>query len=235
MYADNEGIGTPAMWIKICANTNLHDAQLAADLGADAVGFVFAPSKRQVTAAEVARITPHLPVHVERVGVFPALPAEDIAQQAQQAGLTAVQLHGGVNLALLQRLQELFQGRIKIIQTVHWQIDAEGSSAATVGQQLREIAEQGITDRVLIDSKLVNATGGTGVSFDWSAARAVFTNASEGLDLIVAGGLRPDNVAEAIRGLAPWGVDVASGVEAAPGRKSPEKLAAFIKKARQSS
>ena len=61
------------MWIKICANTNLADAQLAAELGADAVGFVFAPSKRQVTAAEVAQITPHLPTHVERVGVFPAL------------------------------------------------------------------------------------------------------------------------------------------------------------------
>jgi phosphoribosylanthranilate isomerase len=226
------------MWIKICANTNLPDAQLAADLGADAVGFVFAPSVRQVTAAEVARITPHLPAHVERVGVFPALAAEDIAQQAQQAGLTAVQLHGGVNLALLLRLQELFQGQIKIIQTVHWQIDADGASAiafATVGQQLREIAKHGIVHRVLIDSKIGNATGGTGLSFNWSAARAVFADASEGLHLIVAGGLRPDNVAEALHGLAPWGVDVASGVEATPGRKSPEKLAAFIKKTRQSS
>jgi phosphoribosylanthranilate isomerase len=222
------------MWIKICANTNLVDAQLAAELGADAVGFVFAPSKRQVTAAEVARITQHLPVHVERVGVFPALPAEEIAQQAQQAGLSAVQLHGGVDLALLQRLHELFQGRIKIIQTVHWQIDAESTSAAAVGQQLREIAEQGIVHRVLIDSKIGDATGGTGVPFNWSAARAVFTPASEGLELIVAGGLRPDNIAEAIQGLAPWGVDVASGVEETPGQKSPEKLAAFIKNARDS-
>jgi phosphoribosylanthranilate isomerase len=222
------------MWIKICANTNLADAQLAADLGADAVGFVFAPSTRQVTAVEVARITPHLPAHVESVGVFPALPAEDIAQQTQQAGLTAVQLHGGVDLALLQRLQELFQGQIKIIQTVHWQIDADGASATAVGQQLREIAKQAIVQRVLIDSKLGNAAGGTGAPFNWSAARAVFT-ASDGLDLIVAGGLRPDNVAEALRGLSPWGVDVASGVETTPGCKSPDKLAAFINNARQSS
>jgi phosphoribosylanthranilate isomerase len=221
------------MWIKICANTNLADAQLAAELGADAVGFVFAPSKRQVTVAEVAHITPHLPAHVERIGVFPALPAEEIAQQAQQAGLTAVQLHGGVNLALLQRLHELFLERIKIIQTVHWQINADDTSAAAVTQQLREIAEQGIAQRVLIDSKIGNATGGTGVPFDWSAARAVFANAGDRLNLIVAGGLRPDNVAEAIRGLAPWGIDVASGVEESPGRKSPEKLAAFIKKARR--
>jgi phosphoribosylanthranilate isomerase len=222
------------MWIKICANTNLADAQLAAQLGADAVGFVFAPSKRQVTSEQVAQITPHLPPHVERVGVFPALPAEEIAQQAQQAGLSAVQLHGGVNLALLQRLHELLQGRIKIIQTVHWQVNAEGTNVATVGQQLRKIAQQGITHRVLIDSKIGNASGGTGIPFDWSAARAVFADAAQGLNLIVAGGLRPDNVAEAIHGLAPWGVDVASGVEANPGRKSPEKLVAFINKARES-
>ena len=127
------------MWIKICANTNLEDAQLAAQLGADAVGFVFPPSKRQVTPEQVAKITPHLSLHVERIGVFPALPAEAIAQQAHQAGLTAVQLHGGVNLALLQRLHQLFDGKVKIIQTVHWQIDAERPSIATVdtiGQQL---------------------------------------------------------------------------------------------------
>jgi phosphoribosylanthranilate isomerase len=223
------------MWIKICGNTNLADAQLAATLGADAVGFVFAPSKRQVTAAEVARITPHLPAHVERVGVFPALPAEGIAQRAQQAGLTAVQLHGGVNLALLQQLHKLFAGQIKIIQTVHWQVDGDSTNAVTVGRQLREIAEQGITQTVLIDSKIGNAAGGTGTPFDWSAARAVLANAGERLHLIVAGGLRPDNVAEAIHGLTPWGVDVASGVEETPGRKSHEKLAAFIEKARQSS
>jgi phosphoribosylanthranilate isomerase len=222
------------MWIKICANTNLADAQLAAELGAEAVGFIFAPSKRYVTPEQVADITPHLPSHVERVGVFPALSAEEIAQQAQQSHLTAVQLHGGVNLALLQRLHELFQARIKIIQTVHWQVDANGTSAATVGQQLKEIAKQGIAHRILIDSKIGNAGGGTGIPFDWAAARAIFTAAGEGLDLIVAGGLRQDNVAEAIHGLAPWGVDVTSGVEATPGRKSPEKLAAFIKAARES-
>jgi phosphoribosylanthranilate isomerase len=221
------------MWIKICANTTLADAQLAADLGADAVGFVFAPSKRQVTPGQVAAITPHLRSHVERVGVFPALPAEQIAQQALHSGLTTVQLHSGVDLALLQRLQDLLHGKITIIQTVHWHVDADGASAIAVGQQLRELAKQGIVHRVLIDSKAGNATGGTGIPFDWSAARAVFSAAPQGLKLILAGGLRPDNVAEAIHGLAPWGVDVASGVEATPGHKSPEKLAAFLKNARR--
>jgi phosphoribosylanthranilate isomerase len=219
------------MWIKICANTNLEDAQLAAQLGANAVGFVFAPSARRVTAEDVARITPHLPASVERVGVFQSLDAEEIAATAQTAGLSALQLHGEVSPALARRLHELFAGQIKIIQTIHWQVDAEEASAATVAQQLRQIENDGMVDRVLIDAKVGQAMGGTGVAFDWAKARAVLTQTGP-LKLIVAGGLRPENVAKAIRELNPWGVDVASGVEAAPGRKSPEKLAAFIKNAR---
>ncbi len=221
------------MWIKICANTNLDDAQLAAELGADAVGFVFSPSTRQVTAAQVADITPHLPTSVERVGVFPALAAEEIAQAAQEAGLTAVQLHGGFNQALVRQLHGIFGGRVKLIQTLHWQVDKDGANAG-VAQQLKALASEGLVDRVLIDSKVGSATGGTGVSFDWSAAREALAEATAGLKLIVAGGLRQDNVAEAIRRLDPWGVDVASGVEAEPRRKSREKLSAFIRAARNS-
>jgi phosphoribosylanthranilate isomerase len=219
------------MWIKICGNTNLDDAQLAAALGADAVGFVFAPSARQVTVAEVASITPHLPAHVERVGVFPALPAEALASAVAQAGLNTIQLHGGVSLALVQQLHKLLAGQVKIIQTVHWQVDAEAASAAAVATHLREIAAQGLVDRVLIDSKVGKAIGGTGTAFDWSAAGVIFAEAGAGLKLIVAGGLRPENVAEAIAGLHPWGVDVSSGVESQPRHKSSEKLAAFIKNA----
>jgi phosphoribosylanthranilate isomerase len=222
------------MWIKICANTNLEDAQLAAELGADAVGFVFAPSARRVTAAEVARITPHLPEGLECVGVFPALQAEEIADAAQESGLTAVQLHGGVNLELVRQLDSIFNGQVKLIQTVPWQIDNGDVSAALVAQQFREIAAEGLVDRVLIDSKTSSASGGTGVTFDWNAARTTFAEAGTGLKLIVAGGLRSENVAEAIGRLNPWGIDVASGVEQSPGRKSPEKLAAFIRAARES-
>jgi phosphoribosylanthranilate isomerase len=220
------------MWIKICANTNLEDAQLAAELGADAVGFVFAPSPRQVTSAEVARITPHLPEGVECVGVFPALEAQQIAGIAQECGLTAVQLHGALNLELLRQLDEIFNGQVKLIQTVHWQVDADSASADVVAQQLRQIDADGLVGRVLIDTKVGEALGGTGVSFDWDAARTTFAEAGTGLKLIVAGGLRPENVGDAIRRLNPWGVDVASGVEQSPGRKSPEKLAAFIRAAR---
>ncbi|WP_158944490.1 phosphoribosylanthranilate isomerase [Granulicella sp. S190] len=222
------------MWIKICANTNLEDAQLAAELGADAIGFVFAPSTRRVTSAEVAKITPHLPATVERVGVFHALDAYEIARGAHEAGLDTVQLHGGVDLALMRRLHKLFAGQVKMIQAVHWSVDEDGASAAVVAAQLREIAQEGLVDRVLIDSKVGAALGGTGVSFDWHTAGTALAHAAPQLKLIVAGGLRHENVAEAIHGLKPWGVDVASGVESEPGKKSPEKLAAFIRKARES-
>lgn len=220
------------MWIKICANTNLEDAQLAAELGADAVGFIFAPSPRRVTAEQVARITSHLPATVERVGVFHSLDAAEIVEAAHIAGLDAIQLHGGVSVELTRHLQKLFAGKIKLIQTIHWQVDADGTSAALVAQQLHQIDEDGTVDRVLIDSKVGQVTGGTGIAFNWEKARAVLADNAGRLQLIVAGGLRPENVAEAIRGLNPWGVDVASGVEAEPGRKSPERLAAFIKNAR---
>jgi phosphoribosylanthranilate isomerase len=219
------------MWIKICANTTLEDAQLAAKLGADAVGFVLAPSARRVTAAEVALITPHLGNTVERVGVFPSLEAAEIAQAAEEAGLNVVQLHGGVDLTLVRQLHRIFDGRVKLIQTVHWQVDADSSGEA-VSRQLRAISAEGVADRVLIDSKLGAATGGTGTSFNWEVARSALANAVQGLKLIVAGGLRDTNVADAIQRLNPWGVDVASGVESRPGKKSPEKLAAFIRAVR---
>ncbi len=222
------------MWIKICANTNLEDAQMAAELGADAVGFVFAPSARRVSVAQVAEITPHLPGNVERVGVFPALTAHEIAEAADGAGLNAVQLHGGVDLALLRQLRHIFDGRMKLIQTVHWPVESDGAGATLVAQQLRELVTAGVVDRVLLDSKVGAASGGTGVSFDWDAARTVLREAACDLKLIVAGGLRQENVAEAIARLEPWGVDVASGVESVPGKKDPERLAAFVRTVRSS-
>lgn len=230
------------MWIKICGNTNLEDAELAAQLGADAVGFVFAPSPRQVTAAQVAAITPHLPSSVERVGVFPASDAAQIAAIAHQADLTAVQLHGALDEELSRRLSDQFNGRVRIIQTLHWLVHqpspsdaihpATKSPAALLAAQIERIAQLGFADRILIDSKVGAATGGTGVAFDWTAARALFASAPSGVHLIVAGGLNAENVAHAIAQLKPWGVDVSSGIESSPGRKNPALLARFIQSAR---
>ncbi len=230
------------MWVKICGNTNLEDAQLAARLGADAVGFVFAPSKRQVTAAQVAAITPHLPPHVERVGVFHSRDAAQIESIARTAGLTAVQLHGGFDESLARQLAERLAPGVRIIQTLHWPLNqlspnapagpATDSPAALLAAQIVRIASLGLTDRILIDSKVGAATGGTGMAFDWAAARSLFASAPDGVHLIVAGGLNPRNVAHAIAQLGPWGVDVSTGIEASPGRKDPVLLARFIENAR---
>jgi len=230
------------MWVKICGNTNLEDAQLAARLGADAVGFVFAPSPRQVTASQVAAITPHLPSHVERIGVFHSRDAAQIESIARAAGLTAVQLHGGFDESLARHLAERLAASVRIIQTLHWPLDqtlphaptgpATDSPAARLTAQIVRIASLGLTDRILIDSKVGAAMGGTGVAFDWTAARALFSSTPDGMHLIVAGGLNPRNVAHAIAQLGPWGVDVSSGVELSPGRKDPELLARFIENAR---
>jgi phosphoribosylanthranilate isomerase len=221
------------MWVKICGNTNLEDAALAAELGADALGFVFAPSKRQVTAAQVAAITPHLPAGVERVGVFYSHDPEEIAGVVQAAGLTTVQLHGGFDEELLEDMSEILVPGVQIIQTLHWTIGKEATdSAEKLAAEIERIAELGIADRVLIDSKVGTAGGGTGVAFDWTRARSLFASAPVGLHLILAGGLKPENVAQAIGELAPWGVDVSSGVEASPGRKAPERLTRFLENAR---
>lgn len=213
------------MWVKICANTNLEDALAAAEFGADAVGFVFAASQRQMTPEAVGRISAGLADGVERVGVFGALPAEEIASAAEVAGLNAVQLHGGYDLALSERLRELLGDRIELIQTVHWTVGEDAASEEKAGRQLVELGGE----RVLVDARVGTASGGMGVSFDWERARQVFGVHPR---LIVAGGLRPENVKEAVRVLKPWGVDVASGVELRPGRKNLEKVRKFIDSAR---
>lgn len=219
------------MWIKICANTNLEDALLACELGADAVGFVFAPSKRRVTAAQVADITPHLPSQIERIGVFPETPASEIIEIVSHTGLTGVQLHTRPDAAFIEQLRAALDPKVEIIQTVHWPIDAENDNASSVELQLNEIATAGVVSRVLIDSKIGTATGGTGISFDWTAAQRVFQRFADKLQLIAAGGLNPDNVQAAIHQLQPWGIDVASGVESAPGSKSPARLKEFLSRA----
>ena len=217
------------MWVKICANTNLEDALLAATLGADAVGFVFAPSVRQVTIAHVARIASHLPTQVERVGVFPAWSAEQIVSTVAEAELTSVQLHAPFDAALTRSLRDSLAPDLKLIQAVHWIVDSDSNAQSSVHQQVEQIEATGLIDHILVDSKVGSATGGTGTSFNWRAAESLF---QEHPQLILAGGLRPSNVREAIASLQPWGVDVASGVEEGKGKKDPEKLRMFLEEAR---
>lgn len=226
------------MWVKICANTNLADALRAAELGADAVGFVFAPSRRQVTADAVAAIAPHLPDHVERIGVFASRDAAEIECAARHAGLNAVQLHNELDLDLLGELSDRLGRDIGLIQTLHWRVDEDPGRPTSAREFARAVEairsfrpERPV--RVLVDSRMGGVSGGTGIAFDWDAAAEAFAAArAAGMRLIVAGGLHPDNVAEAVQRLRPWGVDVASGVEMSPGRKDPARLESFIKRAR---
>jgi phosphoribosylanthranilate isomerase len=221
------------MWVKICANTNLHDAKLAADAGADAVGFVFAPSPRQVTAEHVATITRELPEKIKKIGVFDSRNFTEIAKAVRIAGLTGVQLHGGLDLPLAERLRQEFGDELFLMQTLHWLVD--GNPAKTEEKfrmELCAVVRQNAVDAVLLDAKTATVSGGTGKNFNWAHAAEVLKANAGSLEIIIAGGLNANNVAEAIRTLQPWGVDVASGTEASPGIKDPAKVKAFIASAR---
>ncbi len=217
------------MWIKICANTSLEDAQLAVNAGADAVGFVFAESLRRVTREQVRAITPHLPKTIEKYGVFVESGLGEVIETVEECGLTGVQLQTTSDGNLARRLREHFaalpaRGRLGILRVMHYASDFDA--------QLAELSGDHAVDAVLIDSRTAKAVGGTGVVFDWQAAQGSFLRSAPHPRLIVAGGLRPENVAEAIHTLHPWGVDVASGVEASPGKKDPAKVKTFVDAAR---
>jgi phosphoribosylanthranilate isomerase len=213
------------MWIKICGNTSLEDAQLAAHVGANAVGFVFAPSPRRVTPEQVSRIVPHLPDSLEKIGVFVDADFDEIVRTVVECGLTGVQLHQAADPALAVHLRDHLIARgvqPRILQVLHYKGD--------LAEQLQSVQQNPAINAVLVDSRTATAVGGTGIAFDWQAARAAFAAASK--HLVAAGGLNPENVGAAIRTLRPWGVDVVTGVEAAPGKKDPYKVKAFVAAAR---
>ncbi len=213
-----------SLWVKICANTSLEDAMLAVDAGADAVGFVFAPSPRRVTAKQVAAIVPGLPSQVEKIGVFVDASAAEIASAVRTCRLTGVQLHPDAGADVPTNLRAEFGAGLRILRVVHFGADAAENAAA--------YASDANVDGVLVDSRTATAVGGTGIAFDWNEARRTVFGGNAGAKLVAAGGLNPDNVTEAIAILQPWGVDVASGVEATPGKKDAAKVQAFVVQAR---
>jgi phosphoribosylanthranilate isomerase len=213
-----------SLWIKICANTSLEDARLAVDAGADAVGFVFAQSPRRMTSAQVAAIAPHLPATVEKIGVFVQADLQEIYATVRACKLTGVQLHSAAGPELTVRLRELLGPELRILRVVHF-----GPQAA---EQAAAIVQDPNVDAVLVDSRTATAVGGTGIAFDWNLARKTLFQDATARKCIAAGGINPANVAEAIATLRPWGVDVASGVEASPGHKDPQKVWEFVARAR---
>jgi phosphoribosylanthranilate isomerase len=221
------------MWIKVCGNTNAKDVQLAADAGADAAGFVFAHSPRRVTAGQIAAFQPELPPDLTQIGVFNTQDFDEIVNSLRSAGLHGVQLHGELDFSLAERLRGEFGPRFFLIQTLHWNINGDPARAEEkLRNELRAIARHSDIDAVLLDTRTASATGGTGKTFDWNRAKDILSAEAGPLRIIVAGGLHPANVREAILTLHPWGVDVSSGVEFAPGRKDPDTVYDFIRQAR---
>lgn len=197
------------MFVKICGITTEDDALFAVAMGADAVGFIFAPSKRQVAPQRVYDITRRLPPEILTVGVFKDEHPKRVIELADKAGVKAVQLHGRETPEHVAQVAERFRYVIK----------AFGSDSPNLAT-----ADQYGAHFVMVDAP----NPGSGEVFDWTITRDVPPN----VRMILAGGLTPDNVGRAIDAVEPWGVDVASGVETAPGKKDPTLVRKFIANAR---
>lgn len=202
--------------VKICGITNLADARVAAEAGADFLGFIFYPkSPRYVTPAQVAEIVAGLDRDgLQFVGVFVDEPQDAVVQVVARCGLDVAQLHGQEPPEAVGALAA--QG-VPVIKAFR----------VRDGLSRRALARYRPT-AYLLDTYVPGRAGGTGRTFDWSLA----TVAQRCGPVVLAGGLHPGNVAEAVRTVAPWAVDVSSGVEVAPGRKDPEKVRAFVRNAR---
>jgi phosphoribosylanthranilate isomerase len=196
------------MWVKICGITNEEDALMAVALGADAVGFVFAPSPRQVSVGTARDIARRLPPEILTIGVFRDQDPRFVSKTVLEAGLRGVQLHGHESPAFADELQPRPQTLIVAFPA--------GSDAIARFDEYH-------ADAMMLDA----ATPGGGKVFDWDLVDSVPDNRR----LILAGGLTPDNVADAIGRVNPWGVDVSSGVESSPGQKDPRLVQAFIRNA----
>ena len=195
--------------VKICGITNLADAQAAVGAGADAVGFIFyEKSARNVSAAQAAEISKQLPPYVMRVGVFVNAAEQVILGAIAEAGLTMLQFHGDE--------PPEFCGRFGLMSMKAFRIRDAGSLEGISAYE---------TDAYLLDGYSRATLGGTGRTFDWDLAMEA---QKFGKPIFISGGLTPENVAAAVRKARPFGVDVSSGVEAAPGKKDHGKVRAFI-------
>jgi phosphoribosylanthranilate isomerase len=201
--------GDDELFVKICGITSEADALLAVSMGASAVGFVFAPSPRQMSATAVADIVKRLPFETTTVGVFRNEAPRRVVEIANSIGLDAVQLHGLESAEDTRWVAERVGWTIKAFPAGHPGIERFDTYGART---------------LLVDGP----NPGSGELFDWRLAEGV----ADPTRLIVSGGLRPENVGAAVEHLKPWGVDVASGVESAPGVKDASKLRDFVHAAR---
>ncbi|MCU1331325.1 MAG: phosphoribosylanthranilate isomerase [Candidatus Angelobacter sp.] len=201
-------------WIKICGTTSLEDALSSIEAGADALGFIFAPSRRRVSAEQAQRIIRQLPRDAERIGVFMNSPAAEIASVVNAVDLTGIQMHGQESAAgLYECLPLARRDAMRMIKTIQVKPGLEFQPGHHGGPSR-------------VNAWLLDSGAGSGTTFDWNSVKRQLGQNEE--KFIVAGGLTPENVGEAMRILNPWGVDVVTGVEREPGGKDPEKLKAFV-------
>jgi phosphoribosylanthranilate isomerase len=235
-------------WVKICGMTNLEDALVAVEAGADAVGFVFYEKSPRCMTVEAAReIVAKLPEGVEKVGVFYKMPVEQWVQVVLATGFTAVQhympLEPDVQSHQLAITKGEFEKLPKFFLSFPMSLLLEAEAPLQeLGADLKHFRDapglhlprEGIFDTFLLDSGGARSPGGSGKTFDWHRVIPMVEKMKENrLKAVVAGGLRPENVVQAMGILKPWGVDVVTGVEARPGKKDPEKVRAFVRAVRE--
>ena len=208
--------------VKFCGLTRVVDARFAAQVGATYAGVIFAGGPRERTAAQAAELWEAIPRTVRRVGVFGLDAVERIPRVQETVELDVVQLHGDPTSAELQAVRRLFTGEVWVV--------ARTEGAALPEGMATFFAE---ADAVVLDAKVAGQLGGTGVAFDWQGVAEALEPARATARLVVAGGLRPHNVAEAVRILRPQVVDVSSGVESAPGIKDQSQMRAFFEAAQE--
>lgn len=200
------------MFVKICGMTDVADAVAAADAGVDAIGVIFAPSRRRVEVDVARQIADAVRGRVLTVGVFRDHLPHEVLAMVDEAGLDVAQLHGSETVATTR--------------AVHAAVPLVFRAMAAGDPQLAEI-DAHRADVVLIDAPTPGGGGG-GVPFDWTLVGDLTTRHR----VLLAGGLRPDNVADAIHAVQPWGVDLASGVESSPGHKDHDAMRVFVANAR---
>jgi len=213
-------------WVKICGMTSLESACNAVEAGADAVGFVFwDKSPRNISPQKAREIAEQLPSHVEKIGVFVEHSIDDVQRTAEAAALTAVQLHADHYAKRTAEMIALKSSRpdLKLIVAL---------SAKKIRDVFVTSDFKNSLYALMIDSCTKASPGGTGNTFDWSKAHDLVVATATWPPIVIAGGLTPENVGEALKRFKPFGVDVSSGVERAPGKKDPDKVRAFMQAVR---
>jgi len=195
--------------VKICGITSFEDAECAVEAGADALGFVFAASPRQISPGQARDIVRRLPPFVRTVGVFVDAPFDEVQAVATRAGVDVVQLHGQEEPGYCGRFSRTVLKRLAVSEDDTAEVLAARAASYNVS------------------AVLLDPGAGSGRTFRWELARGIRQL------VILAGGLTPENVAAAVCAVRPYGVDVASGVEESPGCKSPARVRAFIEEVRR--